>query len=82
MREKCAPIWAISIADRFDIKADEGGITDIELYYAVSGAALARMKTEADARWSDNARILNHWRKRHYGRAGALALTRAYTTLA
>ncbi|MEG1211131.1 MAG: bifunctional [glutamate--ammonia ligase]-adenylyl-L-tyrosine phosphorylase/[glutamate--ammonia-ligase] adenylyltransferase [Leclercia sp.] len=81
MREKMRAHLGNKQRDRFDIKADEGGITDIEFItqYLVLRDAQAKPKL---TRWSDNVRILellaqNDIMDEHE----ALALTRAYTTL-
>jgi len=81
MREKMRAHLGNKHKDRFDIKADEGGITDIEFItqYLVLRDAHAKPKL---TRWSDNVRILellaqNDIMDEHE----ALALTRAYTTL-
>ncbi|MFK3710145.1 bifunctional [glutamate--ammonia ligase]-adenylyl-L-tyrosine phosphorylase/[glutamate--ammonia-ligase] adenylyltransferase [Leclercia adecarboxylata] len=81
MREKMRAHLGNKHRDRFDIKADEGGITDIEFItqYLVLRDAHSKPKL---TRWSDNVRILellaqNDIMDEHE----ALALTRAYTTL-
>ena len=81
MREKMRAHLGGKHRDRFDIKADEGGITDIEFItqYLVLRYAHDRPKL---TRWSDNVRILellaqNDIMEEHE----ALALSRAYTTL-
>ena len=81
MREKMRAHLGNKHKDRFDIKADEGGITDIEFItqYLVLRDAHSKPKL---TRWSDNVRILellaqNDIMDEHE----ALALTRAYTTL-
>ncbi|VEC47420.1 glutamate-ammonia-ligase adenylyltransferase [Escherichia coli] len=57
--------------DRFDIKADEGGITDIEFITQYLVLRYAHEKPKL-TRWSDNVRILELLaQKRHYGRAGS-----------
>lgn len=48
--------------DRFDIKADEGGITDIEFITQYLVLRYAHEKPKL-TRWSDNVRILSCWRK-------------------
>ncbi|MDU1085399.1 MAG: bifunctional [glutamate--ammonia ligase]-adenylyl-L-tyrosine phosphorylase/[glutamate--ammonia-ligase] adenylyltransferase, partial [Leclercia adecarboxylata] len=80
MREKMRAHLGNKHRDRFDIKADEGGITDIEFItqYLVLRDAHSKPKL---TRWSDNVRILellaqNDIMDEHE----ALALTRAYTT--
>ncbi|XPE51299.1 hypothetical protein ACNKHX_18730 [Shigella flexneri] len=81
MREKCALISAINIAIAFDIKADEGEITDIEFItqYLVLRTL---MKNRKLTRWSENVRIWNYSRKNDImEEQEAMALTRAYTTL-
>jgi len=81
MREKMRAHLGNKHRDRFDIKADEGGITDIEFItqYLVLRDAHSKPKL---TRWSDNVRILellaqNDIMDEHE----ALVLTRAYTTL-
>ncbi len=81
MREKMRAHLGNKHRDRFDIKADEGGITDIEFItqYLVLHDAHSKPKL---TRWSDNVRILellaqNDIMDEHE----AQALTRAYTTL-
>ncbi len=81
MREKMRTHLGNKHRDRFDIKADEGGITDIEFItqYLVLRDAHSKPKL---TRWSDNVRILellaqNDIMDEHE----AQALTRAYTTL-
>jgi len=81
MREKMRAHLGNKHRDRFDIKADEGGITDIEFItqYLVLRDAHSKPKL---TRWSDNVRILellaqNDIMDEHE----ALALTCAYTTL-
>jgi glutamate-ammonia-ligase adenylyltransferase len=81
MREKMRAHLGNKHRDRFDIKADEGGITDIEFItqYLVLRDAHSKPKL---TRWSDNVRILellaqNDIMDEHE----ALALTHAYTTL-
>jgi len=81
MREKMRAHLGNKHRDRFDIKADEGGITDIEFItqYLVLRDAHSKPKL---TRWSDNVRILellaqNDIMDEHE----AQALTRAYTTL-
>ena len=81
MREKMRTHLGSKQKGRWDIKADRGGITDIEfitqylvLRYAASEPGLTR--------WSDNVRILELMA--NDGRIGpeeAQALTQAYTTL-
>lgn len=81
MREKMRAHLGNKHKDRFDIKADEGGITDIEfitqylvLRYAHQSPALTR--------WSDNVRILELLARNNImGDDEARALTHAYVTL-
>lgn len=81
MREKMRAHLGNKHRDRFDIKADEGGITDIEFItqYLVLRDAHAKPKL---TRWSDNVRILELLAQNDImDEQEALALTRAYTTL-
>ncbi|MCS5968464.1 hypothetical protein LNP26_14430 [Klebsiella variicola subsp. variicola] len=67
--------------DRFDIKADAGGITDIEFItqYLVLRYASDKPKL---TRWSDNVRILELLAQNDImDEEEARALTHAYTTL-
>ena len=81
MREKMRTHLGSKHKDRWDIKADQGGITDIEfmtqylvLRYAASEAKLTR--------WSDNVRILALLASdNRISQQEAQALTKAYTTL-
>ncbi len=81
MREKMRAHLSNKHRDRFDIKADEGGITDIEFitqYLVLRFAARVPELT----RWSDNVRILALL-SRHdiMPEEEAQALTSAYVTL-
>ena len=81
MREKMRAHLGNKHRDRFDIKTDEGGITDIEFItqYLVLRDAHAKPKL---TRWSDNVRILELLAQNDImDEQEALALTRAYTTL-
>ncbi|MDR9889500.1 bifunctional [glutamate--ammonia ligase]-adenylyl-L-tyrosine phosphorylase/[glutamate--ammonia-ligase] adenylyltransferase [Pseudenterobacter timonensis] len=81
MREKMRAHLGNKHRDRFDIKADEGGITDIEFItqYLVLRHAHDRPKL---TRWSDNVRILELLAQNGImDEQEAQALTRAYTTL-
>ncbi|OHY64887.1 bifunctional glutamine synthetase adenylyltransferase/deadenyltransferase [Pluralibacter gergoviae] len=81
MREKMRAHLGGKHRDRFDIKADEGGITDIEFItqYLVLRYAHDRPKL---TRWSDNVRILELLAQNGImDDEEALALSRAYTTL-
>jgi len=81
MREKMRAHLGNKHRDRFDIKADEGGITDIEFItqYLVLRHAHDRPKL---TRWSDNVRILELLAQNDImDEQEAQALTRAYTTL-
>lgn len=81
MREKMRAHLGNKHRDRFDIKADEGGITDIEFItqYLVLLHAHAKPKL---TRWSDNVRILELLAQNEImDEQEAQALTRAYTTL-
>lgn len=81
MREKMRAHLGNKHRDRFDIKADEGGITDIEFItqYLVLRHAHDKPKL---TRWSDNVRILELLAQNDImDEQEAMALTRAYTTL-
>jgi glutamate-ammonia-ligase adenylyltransferase len=81
MREKMRAHLGNKHRDRFDIKADEGGITDIEFItqYLVLRHAHDKPKL---TRWSDNVRILELLAQNDImDEQEAQALTRAYTTL-
>jgi glutamate-ammonia-ligase adenylyltransferase len=81
MREKMRAHLSNKHKDRFDIKADEGGITDIEFItqYLVLRYAHAKPKL---TRWSDNVRILEGLAQNGImEEQEAQALTTAYTTL-
>lgn len=81
MREKMRQHLGNKQADRFDIKTDQGGITDIEfiaqylmLRYAPDEARLVR--------WSDNVRIFELMANYHImPETEAAALTHTYVTL-
>lgn len=67
--------------DRFDIKADEGGITDIEFITQYLVLRYAHDKPKL-TRWSDNVRILELLAQNDImDEQEAMALTHAYTTL-
>ncbi|WP_333496166.1 bifunctional [glutamate--ammonia ligase]-adenylyl-L-tyrosine phosphorylase/[glutamate--ammonia-ligase] adenylyltransferase [Kluyvera sp. CHPC 1.251] len=81
MREKMRAHLGGKQRDRFDIKTDAGGITDIEFITQYLVLRYAHEKPKL-TRWSDNVRILellaqNDIMDEHE----AQALTRAYTTL-
>ncbi|EOZ6412890.1 bifunctional [glutamate--ammonia ligase]-adenylyl-L-tyrosine phosphorylase/[glutamate--ammonia-ligase] adenylyltransferase [Cronobacter turicensis] len=81
MREKMRAHLGNKYRDRFDIKADEGGITDIEFItqYLVLRYAPEQPKL---TRWSDNVRILELLAQHDIMREDeAKALTHAYVTL-
>lgn len=81
MREKMRVHLGDKQRDRFDIKADEGGITDIEFItqYLVLRFAHAAPKL---TRWSDNVRILELLAQNNImDEEEARALTHAYVTL-
>ncbi|CCJ99455.1 Glutamate-ammonia-ligase adenylyltransferase [Cronobacter malonaticus 507] len=81
MREKMRAHLGNKHRDRFDIKADEGGITDIEFItqYLVLRYAPEQPKL---TRWSDNVRILELLAQNDIMREDeAKALTHAYVTL-
>ncbi|MBD2793211.1 bifunctional [glutamate--ammonia ligase]-adenylyl-L-tyrosine phosphorylase/[glutamate--ammonia-ligase] adenylyltransferase [Xenorhabdus szentirmaii] len=81
MREKMYQHLGSHQSDQFDIKADSGGITDIEfiaqyqvLRYAPENAELTR--------WSDNVRIFELMARCHImDEQEAMALTQAYITM-
>jgi len=81
MREKMRAHLGSKARERFDIKADEGGITDIEFitqYLVLRYAAQAPKLT----RWSDNVRILELMAQNDImSDDEAKALTHAYVTL-
>lgn len=81
MREKMRAHLGGKSRDRFDIKADQGGITDIEFitqYLVLRYAAQAPKLT----RWSDNVRILELMAQNDImSDDEAKALTHAYVTL-
>ena len=81
MREKMRAHLGNKHRDRFDLKADEGGITDIEFIaqYLVLRHAQDKPKL---TRWSDNVRILELLAQNDImDEQEAQALTQAYTTL-
>ncbi|MDT3666797.1 bifunctional [glutamate--ammonia ligase]-adenylyl-L-tyrosine phosphorylase/[glutamate--ammonia-ligase] adenylyltransferase [Cronobacter dublinensis] len=81
MREKMRAHLGNKHRDRFDIKADEGGITDIEF---ITQFMVLRYAPEQPklTRWSDNVRILELLAQHDIMREDeAKALTQAYVTL-
>lgn len=81
MREKMRAHLGNKHRDRFDIKADEGGITDIEFITQYLVLRYAHEKPKL-TRWSDNVRILELLAQNDImEEQEAMALTRAYTTL-
>ncbi|MDU5453343.1 bifunctional [glutamate--ammonia ligase]-adenylyl-L-tyrosine phosphorylase/[glutamate--ammonia-ligase] adenylyltransferase [Pseudescherichia vulneris] len=81
MREKMRAHLGNKHRERFDLKADAGGITDIEFIaqYLVLGHAHHKPKL---TRWSDNVRILDLLAQNDImDEQEARALTHAYTTL-
>jgi glutamate-ammonia-ligase adenylyltransferase len=81
MREKMRSHLGNKHRDRFDIKADEGGITDIEFITQYLVLRHAHLKPKL-TRWSDNVRILELLAQNDImDEQEALALTQAYTTL-
>ena len=81
MREKMRAHLGNKHKDRFDLKADEGGITDIEFITQYLVLRHARDKPKL-TRWSDNVRILELLAQNHIMDDNeAQALTQAYTTL-
>ncbi|EMH4163305.1 bifunctional [glutamate--ammonia ligase]-adenylyl-L-tyrosine phosphorylase/[glutamate--ammonia-ligase] adenylyltransferase [Pluralibacter gergoviae] len=81
MREKMRAHLGGKHRERFDIKADEGGITDIEFIAQYLVLRYAHHKPKL-TRWSDNVRILELLAQNDImDEAQALALSRAYTTL-
>ncbi len=81
MREKMRAHLGNKHRERFDLKADAGGITDIEFIaqYLVLGHAHHKPKL---TRWSDNVRILELLAQNDImDEQEARALTHAYTTL-
>lgn len=81
MRDKMRSHLGNKHRDRFDIKADEGGITDIEFITQYLVLRHAHLKPKL-TRWSDNVRILELLAQNDImDEAESLALTRAYTTL-
>lgn len=81
MREKMRAHLGNKHRDRFDIKADEGGITDIEFITQYLVLRYAHDKPRL-TRWSDNVRILELLAQNDImDEQEAMALTHAYTTL-
>ena len=81
MREKMRSHLGGKHRERFDIKADEGGITDIEFITQYLVLRYAHDKPKL-TRWSDNVRILELLAQNDImDEQEALALSRAYTTL-
>lgn len=81
MREKMRAHLGNKHRDRFDIKADAGGITDIEFITQYLVLRYAHDKPKL-TRWSDNVRILELLAQNDImDEQEAQALTRAYTTL-
>jgi len=81
MREKMRAHLGSKHRDRFDIKADEGGITDIEFITQYLVLRFAHDKPKL-TRWSDNVRILELLAQNDImDEQEALALSQAYTTL-
>lgn len=81
MREKMRAHLGNKHRDRFDIKTDAGGITDIEFITQYLVLRYAHDKPKL-TRWSDNVRILELLAQNDImDEQEALALTRAYTTL-
>jgi glutamate-ammonia-ligase adenylyltransferase len=81
MREKMRAHLGNKHRDRFDIKADEGGITDIEFITQYLVLRYAHDKPKL-TRWSDNVRILELLAQNDImDEQEARALTLAYTTL-
>ena len=81
MREKMRSHLGGKHRDRFDIKVDEGGITDIEFITQYLVLRYAHDKPKL-TRWSDNVRILELLAQNDImDEQEAQALTRAYTTL-
>ena len=81
MRDKMRAHLGNKHRERFDLKADAGGITDIEFIaqYLVLGHAHQKPKL---TRWSDNVRILELLAQNDImDEQEAQALTHAYTTL-
>ncbi len=81
MREKMRAHLGNKHKDRFDIKADEGGITDIEF---ITQYLVLRYSHDAPklTRWSDNVRILELLAQNDImPEQEARALTHAYVTL-
>lgn len=78
MREKMRAHLGNKHRDRFDIKADEGGITDIEFITQYLVLRYAHEKPKL-TRWSDNVRILELLAQNDImEEQEAMALTRAY----
>jgi glutamate-ammonia-ligase adenylyltransferase len=81
MREKMVAHLATKKGDVFDLKADPGGITDIE--FIAQYLVLRYASTEPDlTRWSDNVRIFELMAKyKIMSHEEAVQLTHAYVTL-
>lgn len=81
MREKMRAHLGNKQRDRFDIKADEGGITDIE--FITQYLVLRYASSHPDlTRWPDNVRILAHLAQDNIiPQAECDRLTHAYVTL-
>lgn len=81
MREKMRAHLGNKQKDRFDLKTDDGGITDIEFIAQYLVLRYAHDKPKL-TRWSDNVRILEGLAQNGImEEQEALALTHAYTTL-
>lgn len=81
MREKMRAHLGGKQRDRFDIKVDAGGITDIEFITQYLVLRYAHVKPKL-TRWSDNVRILELLAQNDImDEDEARALTHAYTTL-
>ncbi|QNQ21954.1 bifunctional [glutamate--ammonia ligase]-adenylyl-L-tyrosine phosphorylase/[glutamate--ammonia-ligase] adenylyltransferase [Kosakonia sp. SMBL-WEM22] len=81
MREKMRAHLGNKQKDRFDLKTDEGGITDIEFIAQYLVLRYAHDKPKL-TRWSDNVRILEGLAQNGImEEQEALVLTHAYTTL-
>lgn len=81
MREKMRAHLGNKNSERFDIKADEGGITDIE--FITQYLVLRHAATHPDlTRWPDNVRILALMAQENIiSKEESRALTHAYVTL-
>ena len=81
MREKMRTHLGNKHKDRFDLKTDEGGITDIEFIVQYLVLRYAHDKPNLTL-WSDNVRILQELAQTDImDEQEAQALTHAYTTL-